>query len=74
MPAPTTDLWPEFQAPEAINSPVFLLKEQAAALRNKTKGLVLADLHRLPRRTVAFGSDSTSILRPSVSTRIICSR
>ena len=39
-----TDLWPEFQAPEAINSPVFLLKEQAAKLQQKTKGLVLAGL------------------------------
>ena len=44
MPAPTTDLWPDFQAPEAINSPVFLLKEQAAALQKKTRGLVLAGL------------------------------
>src|SRR5262245_26775436 len=41
---PATNLWPDFQAPEAINSPVFLLKEQAAALREKTKGLVLAGL------------------------------
>lgn len=41
---PATDLWPEFQAPEAINSPVFLLKEQAAKLQQKTKGLVLAGL------------------------------
>src|SRR6266481_6542435 len=39
-----TDLWPDFQAPEAINSPVFLLKEQAAKLQQKTKGLVLAGL------------------------------
>ena len=44
MAAPTTDLWPDFQTPEAINSPVFLLKEQAAALQKKTKGLVLAGL------------------------------
>ena len=41
---PATDLWPDFQAPEAINSPVFLLKEQAANLQRKTKGLVLAGL------------------------------
>jgi hypothetical protein len=41
---PTDDLWPDFQAPEAINSPVFLLKEQAAKLQQKTKGLVLAGL------------------------------
>jgi hypothetical protein len=41
---PATDLWPDFQAPEAINSPVFLLKEQAAKLQQKTKGLVLAGL------------------------------
>jgi hypothetical protein len=41
---PATDLWPDFQAPEAINSPVFLLKEQAAQLQQKTKGLVLAEL------------------------------
>src|SRR2546425_3247198 len=41
---PATDYWPDFQAPEAINSPVFLLKEQAAALQQKTKGLVLAGL------------------------------
>ncbi len=39
-----TDLWPDFQAPEAINSPIFLLKEQAAKLQQKTKGLVLAGL------------------------------
>jgi hypothetical protein len=37
-------LWPDFQAPEVISSPVFLLKEQAAALGQKTKGLVLAGL------------------------------
>jgi hypothetical protein len=41
---PANDLWPDFQAPEAINSPVFLLKELAAALQHKTKGLVLAGL------------------------------
>src|SRR5260370_41967883 len=41
---PATNLWPDFQAPEAINSPVFLLKEQAAALQQKTNGLVLAGL------------------------------
>src|SRR5947209_3445942 len=41
---PVTDLWPDFQAPEAISSPVFLLKEQAARLQQKTKGLVLAGL------------------------------
>ncbi len=41
---PATDFWPDFQAPEAVNSPVFLLKELAAALQQKTKGLVLAGL------------------------------
>jgi len=41
---PATDLWPDFQAPEAIDSPVFLLKEQAAKLQQKTKGLVCAGL------------------------------
>jgi hypothetical protein len=41
---PATDLWPSFQAPEAVNSPAFLLKEQAAQLQQKTKGLVLAGL------------------------------
>jgi hypothetical protein len=41
---PADDLWPDFQAPKAINSPVFLLKEQAAQLQQKTKGLVLAGL------------------------------
>jgi hypothetical protein len=41
---PATDLWPDFQAPESINSPVFLLKEQAAKLQQKTKGLVRAGL------------------------------
>jgi hypothetical protein len=41
---PATDLWPDFQTPEAINSPVFLLKEQAAKLQQKTKGLVQAGL------------------------------
>ena len=43
MPA-TTNLWPDFQPPQAVNSPVFLLKEQAAALKEKTEGLVLAGL------------------------------
>jgi hypothetical protein len=38
------DLWPDFQAPEAINSPVYLLKEQAAKLQQKTRGLVMAGL------------------------------
>ncbi len=41
---PATDFWPDFQAPDAINSPVFLLKEQAAKLQEKTKGLVRAGL------------------------------
>ncbi len=41
---PATDLWPDFQAPEAVNSPIFLLKEQAAKLQEKTRGLVLAGL------------------------------
>jgi hypothetical protein len=41
---PAMNYWPDFQAPEAINSPVFLLKEQAEALQQKTKGLVLAGL------------------------------
>jgi hypothetical protein len=41
---PEPDLWPDFQAPEAIKSPVFLLKEQAAKLQQKTKGLVLVGL------------------------------
>lgn len=41
---PAIDLWPDFQAPEAIDSPVFLLKEQAANLKQKTRGLVLAGL------------------------------
>ena len=41
---PATDLWPDFQTPDTINSPVFLLKEQAAKLKEKTKGLVLAGL------------------------------
>jgi hypothetical protein len=40
----TINLWPDFQAPEGISSPVFLLKEQAEGLRQKTKGLVLAVL------------------------------
>jgi hypothetical protein len=40
----TIDLWPDFQVPEEINSPVFLLKEQAAQLEKKTKGLVQAGL------------------------------
>ena len=43
MPA-TNSLWPDFQEPEATNSPVFLLKEQAAALQQKTNGRVLAGL------------------------------
>src|SRR5262245_3344939 len=38
------DLWPEFRAPEDVNSPIFLLKQQAAALERKTKGLVGAEL------------------------------
>jgi hypothetical protein len=41
---PAVDLWPDFQTPEAVNSPVFLLKEQAAKLQQKTNGLVLAGL------------------------------
>ena len=41
---PATDFWPDFQTPEAIDSPVFPLKEQAAKLQQKTKGLVLAGL------------------------------
>jgi hypothetical protein len=41
---PAADLWPDFQAPETVNSPVFLLKEQAAKLQDKTKGLVRAGL------------------------------
>jgi hypothetical protein len=41
---PVADFWPDFQVPESIDSPVFLLKEQAAKLRQKTKGLVLAGL------------------------------
>lgn len=41
---PASDLWPDFQAPESIDSPVFLLKEQAAKLQQKTQGLVLAGL------------------------------
>ena len=41
---PATDLWPDFQTPQAVDSPVFLLKEQAAKLQQKTKGLVLAGL------------------------------
>jgi hypothetical protein len=41
---PAVDLWPDFQAPETTGSPVFLLKEQAAKLTQKTKGLVLAGL------------------------------
>lgn len=34
-----TDFWPEFQAPESVNSPVYLLKELASALSQKTKGV-----------------------------------
>jgi hypothetical protein len=41
---PATDIWPDFQAPESIDSPVFLLKDLAAQLKQKTKGLVLAGL------------------------------
>ncbi len=41
---PAVDLWPEFRAPEDVNSPIFLLKQQAAALERKTKGLVGAEL------------------------------
>ena len=41
---PANDLWPDFQAPETLNAPVFLLKEQAAKLQQKTNGLVLAGL------------------------------
>jgi hypothetical protein len=41
---PVVDLWPEFRAPEDVNSPIFLLKQQAAALERKTKGLVGAEL------------------------------
>jgi hypothetical protein len=41
---PDTDYWPDFQAPEAVNSPIFVLKEAAAKLQQKTKGLVRAGL------------------------------
>ena len=41
---PATDIWPDFQPPETIDSPVFLLKELAAQLKQKTKGLVVAGL------------------------------
>jgi hypothetical protein len=41
---PTNDFWPDFQKPNAVNSPVFLLKERAAALPQKTNGLVFAEL------------------------------
>jgi hypothetical protein len=41
---PANDFWPDFQAPESIDSPAYLLKEQAAKLQQKTKGLVLAGL------------------------------
>jgi hypothetical protein len=41
---PAIDLWPDFETPETINSPIFLLKEQAAKLQEKTKGLVSAGL------------------------------
>jgi hypothetical protein len=41
---PAADLWPAFQPSEAMNSPVFLLKEQAAKLQYKTIGLVPAGL------------------------------
>jgi hypothetical protein len=40
----TDDLWPDFQTPATVNSPVFLLKEQAEKLQQKTKGLVMAGL------------------------------
>src|SRR5262245_5663268 len=51
---PATDPWPDFQTPEAINSPVFLLKEQAALLRQKTKGLVRAGLRPASTRDGSF--------------------
>jgi hypothetical protein len=41
---PATDLWPDFQTPKVLNSPVFLLKEQAEKLQQKTNGLVRAGL------------------------------
>jgi hypothetical protein len=41
---PAIDFWPDFQAPAATNSLVFLLKEQAAKLQQKTLGLVRAGL------------------------------
>jgi hypothetical protein len=58
MPA-TTDLWPDFKAPEKIDSPVFVLKEQAATLQQKTKGLVLARLKSAstPNRDFWLGFD-----------------
>lgn len=41
---PVADLWPDFAQPQTGNSPVFLLKEQAARLQQKTNGLVKAGL------------------------------
>jgi hypothetical protein len=41
---PAIDLWPDFQTPETIDSPVFLLRDQAEKLQKKTRGLVLAGL------------------------------
>lgn len=41
---PAVDLWPDFQAPTTVGSPVFLLKEQASKLKEKTNGLVEAGL------------------------------
>jgi hypothetical protein len=41
---PDNDYWPDFQAPESVNSPVYVLKEQAAKLQQKTRGLVKAGL------------------------------
>ncbi len=48
------DLWPDFQTPESVRSPVYLLKEQAARLQQKTKGLVRAGLRPAPAPDGSF--------------------
>jgi hypothetical protein len=41
------NLWPEFTPPEQVKSPVFLLKEQAALLAQRTGGIVVGRLSTL---------------------------
>jgi hypothetical protein len=48
------DFWGTFSPPEQINAPAYLLKQQAAALYQKTKGIVVAFV-----RSTSAGEDGS---------------